>query len=216
MCIWTLTKEAATCRATSARVVVQKESSDCAKTGNAGLFQKFEALCRDRQPAVFGGAPMPVTDFRGRWVFASSVRFGARRASIPSVMETLSSADLKTLRAVLLAERASLLGVYASKLDVLAHSDCVSAEDQAPLVQDQFVALYCRSQELEKLREIESALERLREGEFGVCQICEELIPRRRLLAIPWADHCSELDAVKGLLEGGHHVEDDCLVIVFL
>src|ERR1017187_1260758 len=132
MCIWTLTKEAATCRATSARVVVQKESSDCAKTGNAGLFQEFDALCRDRQPAVFGGAPMPVTDFRGRWVFASSVRFGARRASIPSVMETLSSADLKTLRAVLLAERASLLGVYASKLDVLAHSDCVSAEDQAP------------------------------------------------------------------------------------
>jgi RNA polymerase-binding transcription factor DksA len=83
---------------------------------------------------------------------------------------------------VLLAERASLLGVYASKLDVLAHSDCVSAEDQAPLVQDQFVALYCRSQELEKLREIESALERLREGEFGCAAENRRLsIPAERL-----------------------------------
>lgn len=80
MCIWTLTKEAAKCRATSARVVVQKESSDCAKTGNAGLFQEFEALCRDRQPAVFGGAPMPVTDFRGRWVFAYRADVGSIRA----------------------------------------------------------------------------------------------------------------------------------------
>ena len=105
-------------------------------------------------------------------------------------MEKLSPADLKTLRAQLFAERKSILGTCSSRLDVLELLDSVSAEDQAPLVHDQAVALHCRSRELEKLRKIEAALERLTMGEFGICQACDEPIPRRRLLAIPWADRC--------------------------
>lgn len=105
-------------------------------------------------------------------------------------MKKLTPADLNNFRALLLAERASILGTSSSKLDVLELLDKVSAEDQAPLLHDQAVALHCRSQELRKLKKIGAALERLQTGEFGICQRCEEPIPRRRLLAIPWADHC--------------------------
>ena len=105
-------------------------------------------------------------------------------------MEKLTSADLKTFRALLLAERTSILGSSSSKLDVLELLDRVSAEDQAPLLHDQTVALHCRSQELKKLRKIGAALERLQNGDFGICHTCEDPIPRRRLLAIPWANRC--------------------------
>ena len=105
-------------------------------------------------------------------------------------MKKLTTADLKTFREMLLAERVSILGTSSSKLDVLGLLDKTSEEDQAPLLHDQAVALHCRGQELKKLKKVESALERIRTAEFGICQRCEDPIPRRRLLAIPWADHC--------------------------
>jgi DnaK suppressor protein len=105
-------------------------------------------------------------------------------------MKKLTPANLNHFRELLLAERASILGTSSSKRDVLELLDKVSEEDQAPLLHDQAVVLHCRSQEMKKLRNIGAALERLRTGEFGICQTCEEPIPRRRLLAIPWADHC--------------------------
>ena len=40
------------------------------------------------------------------------------------------------------------------------------------------------------LGEVEAALERLEEGEFGICQGCGEPIPPRRLEALPWARFC--------------------------
>ena len=45
------------------------------------------------------------------------------------------------------------------------------------------------------LNEIESALARIEEGEYGVCASCGVTIPRARLEALPWARvcvHCAE------------------------
>jgi DnaK suppressor protein len=44
--------------------------------------------------------------------------------------------------------------------------------------------------ERQLLVEIEGALERLEEGEFGVCEGCGADIPNRRLQALPWARFC--------------------------
>lgn len=40
------------------------------------------------------------------------------------------------------------------------------------------------------LHEIESALARLRKGEYGTCDSCRVAIPRARLEALPWARRC--------------------------
>ncbi len=37
---------------------------------------------------------------------------------------------------------------------------------------------------------LEDALERVRKGTFGICKVCEELIPRSRLEAVPTATKC--------------------------
>src|ERR1700722_10182842 len=38
-----------------------------------------------------------------------------------------------------------------------------------------------------RLRDVESALRRLAQSEYGTCTDCDEPIPVRRLMAIPWA-----------------------------
>jgi DnaK suppressor protein len=40
------------------------------------------------------------------------------------------------------------------------------------------------------LDEVEQALERLEEDDFGVCEECSEKITKKRLDAVPWARHC--------------------------
>lgn len=40
------------------------------------------------------------------------------------------------------------------------------------------------------LREVRSALNRIADGSYGVCQKCEHAISARRLVAVPWASLC--------------------------
>jgi DnaK suppressor protein len=45
------------------------------------------------------------------------------------------------------------------------------------------------------LEQIDEALERIAEGTFGICDVCEAKIPRARLDAIPYASYCVECAA---------------------
>jgi DnaK suppressor protein len=51
--------------------------------------------------------------------------------------------------------------------------------------------------------QIEQALERIQEGNYGLCQNCGQLMSEKRLVAVPWAPHCVDCQelAEKGLLE---------------
>jgi DnaK suppressor protein len=42
------------------------------------------------------------------------------------------------------------------------------------------------------LRAIEEALGRIRQGTFGVCQVCKQPISKARLEAVPWTHLCRE------------------------
>jgi RNA polymerase-binding transcription factor DksA len=35
-------------------------------------------------------------------------------------------------------------------------------------------------------------LVRIRQGRFGVCEVCEQAISKARLEAVPWTRHCRE------------------------
>jgi DnaK suppressor protein len=41
-----------------------------------------------------------------------------------------------------------------------------------------------------QLRLVQRALERIRDGSFGICSACEEAIGLKRLQAVPWTRHC--------------------------
>ena|SRR5258708_21463384 len=40
------------------------------------------------------------------------------------------------------------------------------------------------------LRAMEEALGRIRQGTYGICEVCNQPISRARLEAVPWTHHC--------------------------
>src|SRR6266568_4276136 len=62
--------------------------------------------------------------------------------------------------------------------------------DQASNERDRELLLLLGDREREKVRNIEEALLRIDEGEYGVCEECEEEIPLGRLKVLPFARLC--------------------------
>ncbi len=65
-----------------------------------------------------------------------------------------------------------------------------TADEWAPLVHDEFVLSALDRIEVERLRQVEEAIARVRDGTYGRCTECGEAIPERRLAALPWAERC--------------------------
>lgn len=66
---------------------------------------------------------------------------------------------------------------------------CDSA-DMADKSHEEWIYLQQNSAEVQALREVEDALDRVRQGTFGICVGCERSISQKRLLAVPWARYC--------------------------
>lgn len=62
--------------------------------------------------------------------------------------------------------------------------------DQASSERDRELGLLLGDREREKLRNIDEALLKIEEGEYGICEECEEEIPLGRLKAMPFARYC--------------------------
>lgn len=55
---------------------------------------------------------------------------------------------------------------------------------------DREMALHNLDQKARLVQDIQLALEAIEDGAYGVCENCEQRIPRRRLDAVPWARLC--------------------------
>ena len=62
--------------------------------------------------------------------------------------------------------------------------------DQASSERDRELGLLLGDREREKLHNIDEALMRIEEGEYGICEECDEEIPIGRLKAMPFARYC--------------------------
>ncbi|HEY5974828.1 MAG TPA: TraR/DksA C4-type zinc finger protein [Geobacteraceae bacterium] len=67
--------------------------------------------------------------------------------------------------------------------------------DQASNERDRELLLLLGDREREKVRSIDEALLRIDDGEYGVCEECEEDIPLGRLKVMPFARHCVKCKA---------------------
>jgi DnaK suppressor protein len=91
---------------------------------------------------------------------------------------------------MLLNEKANVLASLGYKPDAIAGRGRLGEEDQAQVSNDEFVSLSLNNLEYQKLRLLNAALDRLREGEYGICTRCDRAIPPRRLQVVPWAKYC--------------------------
>ena len=67
--------------------------------------------------------------------------------------------------------------------------------DQASSERDRELGLLLGDREREKVRHIEEALQRIEDGEYGICEECEEEIPVGRLKVVPFARYCVKCKA---------------------
>ena len=71
----------------------------------------------------------------------------------------------------------------------------VSIEEAATDSFDRRLALSLLAMEENAVKEIDAALQRMREGRYGVCEFTGKVIPRQRLEALPWARYTVEAQA---------------------
>ncbi|MBC7386996.1 MAG: TraR/DksA C4-type zinc finger protein [Cryobacterium sp.] len=97
-------------------------------------------------------------------------------------------------RAALLAECTKRLlktkqdlmnGLQASKADIEVITGGDEA-DQAADFQTKAAALAMRESALRQIREIDQAMNRIHDDQYGICEETEEPIEEERLLALPW------------------------------
>src|SRR5690606_26516662 len=107
---------------------------------------------------------------------------------------TMDAKTLQLLRDRLLALREELIregnmDIPPARTDVVAQPD----EDEAPLTEmTQSIASNRNRERAERLEQIRDALALIDADpdEYGVCETCEEPIPRRRLELMPWVTLC--------------------------
>ncbi len=123
-------------------------------------------------------------------------------------MKKLKKAELKPFKDMLLVLRARLRGdvtaladaaMSTSRGDRGASSVPSHMADMGSDTYDQDNNILLMNSEGETLTQIEGALERIEEGDYGFCNECGKKIPKTRLKVGPYTSHCvkcaSELES---------------------
>ena len=111
--------------------------------------------------------------------------------------DSLSPGDIKRFKTLLLAKRKEILGTVITMEDEALRSPRTDLSNMpfhmADMGSDNFErenTLGLMASERRLLMDIEDALLRIEEGNYGICEGNGEQIPRARLKAIPWARYC--------------------------
>ena len=75
------------------------------------------------------------------------------------------------------------------KNDEVEHMPDIS--DDAARAYDRKLQGDLEEQEWNKLKKVEAALEKVENGEYGICDQCEKKIPEARLKIIPYTEFCT-------------------------
>jgi len=119
--------------------------------------------------------------------------------------------DLQWFRRVLEESRDKILADAKEKLAEIPKGDAFQAPDEmdfASYTEEQSFQCRLHDRNIKLLRKIEAALERIEEGEYGICEECEEAISIHRLKVRPMAKLCIECKEEKEQKEK-NNVESD-------
>lgn len=119
---------------------------------------------------------------------AAAAGTGAKPIRIPAEW-TWHYGVLHALRDRLLKDRGDELAAAAEAIEPHSMDDADSATDEI----DHDIALTLLSHEQNELYEIDSAIRRILDGTYGICEETGRPIPEARLRAIPWARYTEEV-----------------------
>jgi DnaK suppressor protein len=100
---------------------------------------------------------------------------------------------VSTMRQILVKRRDALRKALAGDLSLLKELREQTAGDLVDAALDSAqdeINSQLAEVESRELAQIENALERMRTGHYGACEMCSNKIPLARLNALPYATHC--------------------------
>lgn len=107
--------------------------------------------------------------------------------------EDFSQKELDFFKNKLEQERQELKGKLSKRIEGMTDEDRSADElDQAGRMADQAFLLRLADKERKKLGQIDGALKKFEQGEFGLCEGTGENISRKRLLLRPWTRYSIE------------------------
>src|SRR5215831_19363361 len=118
----------------------------------------------------------------------------------------MTKKEMEKFRRLLEQKKGGLSNELAKTRDVEEETTEESTQDIA----DKAVSSYTREflyslsdSDRNTVLQIDQALVRIQEGNYGLCQNCGQPMNEKRLSAVPWASHCVDCQelAEKGLLE---------------
>ena len=95
--------------------------------------------------------------------------------------------EIKSSLTLKLAELEKRFASASSHLSALHSSD---SEEQAQERENDDVLVAIKQESSAEIREIKRALQRIDEGDYGICSSCQEDISPARLAALPYATLC--------------------------
>lgn len=116
---------------------------------------------------------------------------------------------VKAFRDKLLGRRESLVGQVQQAERYSRERDAEATQDPADMAANAYtkeLLVSMSDNDRRLLNLIDEALVRIEANEYGKCVRCEEILPEKRLDAVPWARHCVRC---QDLHERGLLNEDD-------
>ncbi|MCC6588191.1 MAG: TraR/DksA family transcriptional regulator [Bryobacterales bacterium] len=124
----------------------------------------------------------------------------------------MTSSQMKDYRHTLKALRTELINSLPGR-DGIFIEQTSDALDQTQSAADRDLAVETLNRHSARLREIDAALARIKDGTYGICLHCEEEIGPRRLKAVPYTGYCiacqQRRDARGMALAGQHWFDPD-------
>lgn len=122
---------------------------------------------------------------------------------------------LLNLRAILIRRRDALRSALAGDLTLLKELRSESPGDVMDAAYDSAqdeISSQLAEVESRELASIENALERMKAGKYGICEVCNGKIPMARLNALPYATMCigcqRDMERSGGSVSRGEHAEE--------
>jgi len=110
---------------------------------------------------------------------------------MPTANRSKPSKQMKVLEAQLRSRLAELKNhVELLRKEMIIEDEVDDEAMQASRNGNREFAIITMDREIRNISEIQQALERIAQNEYGVCVTCEFPIPNNRLQAIPWTRQC--------------------------
>ncbi len=120
--------------------------------------------------------------------------------------------EMDHFKKILLTKQDELERIVRNR-DAIAIEKSADALDEVQHASERELAIRNLDRESNLLRQVRSALRRIEEGSFGICQHCEEEISPKRVAAVPWTPYCIQCQEQADKLQAqGEEMPEDMLV----